>query len=114
PAAPRPLFSASSCHRHLRPPPSFPTRRSSDLGERFDAVLVRDHADIAVERVGAAVKREQRLAVFGAADREVARHLLGVEHVQRADRKSTRLNSSHVSISYAVFCLTKKTRNNAR
>src|SRR5699024_12716986 len=25
-----------------------------------------------------------------------------------ADRKSTRLNSSHVSISYAVFCLTKK------
>src|SRR5438067_7169231 len=30
------------------------------------------------------------------------RHLL--------DRKSTRLNSSHVSISYAVFCLKKKTR----
>src|SRR5699024_11788192 len=26
------------------------------------------------------------------------------------DRKSTRLNSSHVSISYAVFCLTKKKR----
>src|SRR5690625_7113564 len=25
-----------------------------------------------------------------------------------ADRKSTRLNSSHVAISYAVFCLTKK------
>src|SRR5699024_11393215 len=29
-----------------------------------------------------------------------------------ADRKSTRLNSSHVSISYAVFCLKKKTDNN--
>src|SRR5690348_18297593 len=28
--------------------------------------------------------------------------------VQRADRKSTRLNSSHPSISYAVFCLKKK------
>src|SRR5438067_8733455 len=28
---------------------------------------------------------------------------------ERADRKSTRLNSSHVSISYAVFCLKKKT-----
>src|SRR5699024_11722709 len=28
----------------------------------------------------------------------------------RADRKSTRLNSSHVSISYAVFCLKKKRR----
>src|SRR5699024_12110469 len=27
----------------------------------------------------------------------------------RLDRKSTRLNSSHVSISYAVFCLKKKT-----
>src|SRR6266704_2235127 len=27
-----------------------------------------------------------------------------------ADRKSTRLNSSHVSISYAVFCLKKKKR----
>src|SRR5207249_11583039 len=28
------------------------------------------------------------------------------------DRKSTRLNSSHVSISYAVFCLKKKKKNN--
>src|SRR5690625_6361844 len=27
----------------------------------------------------------------------------------RTDRKSTRLNSSHVAISYAVFCLKKKT-----
>src|SRR5438270_4935789 len=32
-----------------------------------------------------------------------------VSHVlQRADRKSTRLNSSHSQISYAVFCLKKK------
>src|SRR5438067_9322274 len=29
---------------------------------------------------------------------------------QLRDRKSTRLNSSHVSISYAVFCLKKKNR----
>src|SRR5437868_9899717 len=28
----------------------------------------------------------------------------------KSDRKSTRLNSSHVSISYAVFCLKKKMR----
>src|SRR5438067_4897718 len=28
-----------------------------------------------------------------------------------SDRKSTRLNSSHVSISYAVFCLKKKNQN---
>src|SRR5690625_6458587 len=30
------------------------------------------------------------------------------------DRKSTRLNSSHVAISYAVFCLKKKKINNAK
>src|SRR2546430_8921633 len=30
-----------------------------------------------------------------------------------ADRKSTRLNSSHSQISYAVFCLKKKKKNNA-
>src|SRR2546430_12811388 len=30
---------------------------------------------------------------------------------RRADRKSTRLNSSHSQISYAVFCLKKKTNN---
>src|SRR5437667_2789105 len=29
---------------------------------------------------------------------------------QRQDRKSTRLNSSHITISYAVFCLKKKTK----
>src|SRR2546422_4291775 len=32
------------------------------------------------------------------------------EHPERRDRKSTRLNSSHGYISYAVFCLKKKTR----
>src|SRR5205814_9871705 len=31
--------------------------------------------------------------------------------MQRTDRKSTRLNSSHLGISYAVFCLKKKKRN---
>src|SRR3712207_9523124 len=35
-------------------------------------------------------------------------HLAGVHPVQ--DRKSTRLNSSHANISYAVFCLKKKKR----
>src|SRR5690242_21438294 len=30
---------------------------------------------------------------------------------RREDRKSTRLNSSHMSISYAVFCLKKKTKD---
>src|SRR3712207_7851403 len=32
--------------------------------------------------------------------------------VELADRKSTRLNSSHANISYAVFCLKKKKKNN--
>src|SRR3712207_7160349 len=32
-----------------------------------------------------------------------------VERLEQADRKSTRLNSSHANISYAVFCLKKKT-----
>src|SRR5215475_15435865 len=31
-----------------------------------------------------------------------------------ADRKSTRLNSSHVKISYAVFCLKKKKKNKTK
>src|SRR3712207_8880275 len=36
------------------------------------------------------------------------KHLL---EVRDTDRKSTRLNSSHANISYAVFCLKKKTTN---
>src|SRR3712207_8288389 len=35
-------------------------------------------------------------------------HSHGVAVVARLDRKSTRLNSSHANISYAVFCLKKK------
>src|SRR5438477_5202987 len=43
---------------------------------------------------------------------------LGVDRIamllggEKSDRKSTRLNSSHMSISYAVFCLKKKTNLN--
>src|SRR3712207_7252967 len=40
------------------------------------------------------------------AERAARDHGVGVE---RRDRKSTRLNSSHANISYAVFCLKKKT-----
>src|SRR5438874_6327344 len=35
-----------------------------------------------------------------------------VDLADHRDRKSTRLNSSHVEISYAVFCLKKKNSNN--
>src|SRR5690606_39681538 len=41
----------------------------------------------------------------GISDR-ILRFSVGIE--DRKDRKSTRLNSSHVKISYAVFCLKKK------
>src|SRR6266487_5903432 len=48
--------------------------------------------------------------VLGAADDPVAPRPAGPGR-HRADRKSTRLNSSHPSISYAVFCLKKKKQN---
>src|SRR5437773_4957917 len=35
-------------------------------------------------------------------------------HTPRVDRKSTRLNSSHITISYAVFCLKKKKQASRR
>src|SRR5207253_3818797 len=39
---------------------------------------------------------------------QVRRHWSRQRTAQGSDRKSTRLNSSHVAISYAVFCLKKK------
>src|SRR5690606_39762741 len=62
--------------------PLFPTRRSSDL-------------------TGRAAGQEQ---LVPADDGRTAAD-------QREDRKSTRLNSSHVKISYAVFCLKKKNQS---
>src|SRR5690349_23897971 len=57
------------------------------------------------------VHRRRRAAV---ADRR-RRVPAGVHRVQPdQDRKSTRLNSSHVEISYAVFCLKKKKKKNER
>src|SRR3712207_7587904 len=47
------------------------------------------------------------LAVKGAGQIAVARLYL-LEQARVLDRKSTRLNSSHANISYAVFCLKKK------
>src|SRR3712207_7243795 len=41
-------------------------------------------------------------------------HFLDVNEVQYIDRKSTRLNSSHANISYAVFCLKKKKKYNTK
>src|SRR4051794_25220956 len=44
---------------------------------------------------------------------EAAHIVKRIEDEAREDRKSTRLNSSHPSISYAVFCLKKKKQNRA-
>src|SRR5690606_40061557 len=103
-------FFASFC-RALPFPHSFPTRRSSDL------VGV-----VALGEVGAVVGAAALLALDAAAgddlgeDEHVAQGAGEAEGlvgpaggVAEADRKSTRLNSSHVKISYAVFCLKKKT-----
>src|SRR2546427_13214099 len=55
------------------------------------------------------LKAEARVALFHVPDKGAApavSDLLGGQ-----DRKSTRLNSSHSQISYAVFCLKKKTKH---
>src|SRR3989442_8468416 len=53
-------------------------------------------------------------------NRRPARHFVRSDHAfleaspKERDRKSTRLNSSHVRISYAVFCLKKKKKGSFR
>src|SRR5690242_20868197 len=54
--------------------------------------------------------RERREVQHVVAARQVLHHERGRAPRQR-DRKSTRLNSSHMSISYAVFCLKKKKKS---
>src|SRR5207302_10748002 len=53
---------------------------------------------------------ERMLQIIAADDHAVVLE----HHAIRPDRKSTRLNSSHVKISYAVFCLKKKKINSIR
>src|SRR6266498_1525478 len=68
----------------------------------------------ALERAGAVAGQEpvgrpfRHHAAFGEDDDLVAVALGGQEVMGGEDRKSTRLNSSHVRISYAAFCLKKK------
>src|SRR5207249_5440900 len=108
---PHSFLTCFGAPRHLH---SFPTRRSSDL-----ARVPRKKVSLPV----AAVAQGQELGVRPAAELRIGsfernhrgrsrrdeRHGEGRTRMPRmADRKSTRLNSSHVSISYAVFCLKKK------
>src|SRR5690606_41697210 len=96
-----------------RAPRAFPTRRSSDLqlerAIRDDLVRVhvRRRAGAALDHVDAEVlvMAPGLDLVTGLHDR--LEHVVG-ELAEIVDRKSTRLNSSHVKISYAVFCLKKK------
>src|SRR5258707_6136005 len=46
--------------------------------------------------------------LFRSAGHRFRRRRIGKDAARQGDRKSTRLNSSHANISYAVFCLKKK------
>src|SRR5690348_17465213 len=65
--------------------------------------------DQAAERVTNALEGERHQTVNEVVW-SLARHVLAgyLDREEAEDRKSTRLNSSHPSISYAVFCLKKK------
>src|SRR5205809_2274993 len=88
------LFPCSRVHRDLH---SFPTRRSSDLYRRV-GTLPAPLQDFYRSSTGTSTDTSTG---FGAERRPE-------RLVHREDRKSTRLNSSHGYISYAVFCLKKK------
>src|SRR5207249_11063395 len=104
-----------SFHRHATPPllPPFPTRRSSDLcaflGEEpsFCSTLAPGPAanqyDFAIESSHVSIPPYNKLC------HKIDTAPGNLQEYHRCtpsqDRKSTRLNSSHVSISYAVFCL---------
>src|SRR2546430_4501491 len=60
-------------------------------------------------RVALAAQDRDLTSVVFAVERQVAQPTIRMYHAaRRKDRKSTRLNSSHSQISYAVFCLKKK------
>src|SRR5699024_12816813 len=87
---------------------SFPTRRSSDLLRMGGLTLYCRRLSSnqrwcgVTSQLTRAPRRRLRRTVSTASWVETW-HMCS-----RVDRKSTRLNSSHVSISYAVFCLKKK------
>src|SRR5690625_7024076 len=69
------------------------------MPDRFDLEGAVRHVEVSVQ---ACIESVEDLAAV------LIVHLVTVDHhVRREDRKSTRLNSSHVAISYAVFCLKK-------
>src|SRR5690606_41707043 len=107
-------FLASHVPAATRDLPSFPTRRSSDLGNGFMRQPPIDQRRKFLRHRKARRIEQQRLPLdaqsvgkqqFGVEARGIGRRRQPLGGI--ADRKSTRLNSSHVKISYAVFCLKK-------
>src|SRR5690554_7576975 len=94
-----------------RPPRStlFPYTRSSDLakGARKEIAMIKA---VVPSMLNGVVDRAMQ--VFGAMGLTPDTPLADLWISSRClrDRKSTRLNSSHVRISYAVFCLKKKNK----
>src|SRR5439155_27303652 len=95
-------FCRSARHRDLH---SFPTRRSSDLPVEQ---RTRDAGEIALDAERPADAIVLGIAEVAAGTRIHRRGEHETRGIAEADRKSTRLNSSHVATSYAVFCLHKK------
>src|SRR5438552_15258885 len=93
-------FFSSYCASPHRDLPSFPTRRSSDLKRRCERG---HHAGEHAPDSSRGLRDQEIVRVRGFGPGPTP-----VEVDQ--DRKSTRLNSSHQIISYAVFCLKKKRR----
>src|SRR5207247_5461742 len=93
--------------------PPFPTRRSSDLSMEFHMQVNAKHFATAFDFLEAAISEQYYGAISDALATELAKWddpAVAVTRmpVHEGDRKSTRLNSSHEWISYAVFCLKKK------
>src|SRR5690606_41424829 len=93
--------------------PSFPTRRSSDLASytvaTVDAKPARRNPQAPFTTSTLQQEASRKLGFAPAHTMRIAQRLYeGIDIGGETDRKSTRLNSSHVKISYAVFCLKKK------
>src|SRR6266511_5412321 len=80
-----------------------PQVRSEGRGGRLHDVLHR-HGRVAAQRAGGDQAQDDTLRIDDNAHVPPAGGPEAIAHITE-DRKSTRLNSSHVKISYAVFCL---------
>src|SRR5205814_8703975 len=89
---------------------SFPTRRSSDLPtpEPTTRILPTTSSAASCSRVVPHRRSCRSPSRLKARDEHDRPPRAPRARCRRADRKSTRLNSSHLGISYAVFCLKKK------